>query len=347
MSKHKHYVPILKGRRGEFPALKAIRDKAAVTPLLEAVPKFECEYIASNMTKAWGKDHPFLIDFLHYPDEHEDRGGTKAHPITHCFKVVASAGLLAIPVTGTGRSPEYQKAVKRIAASARRGVVIRLTPLDFDDETDLKGALDALIEFVGVKRDEVDIIIDLESVASTETASVAAMFRANISLLPNLAEWRTLTVAAAAFPLGLGPLDRDTWNPWPRRDWLGWQSLVTGAKKPDRLPAYGDYGIAHPGVPPTGRATTLAQLRYATPSLWLIWKGGNVLKHPRKYKQFFDICKKMVARPECKPATFSVGDKLIHEKAASVGLSGNAETWRTIALNHHAEMVISQLASLP
>jgi hypothetical protein len=204
---HKHYVPILKGRRGEFPALKAIKVKADVSPLMEAVPKFSCDYVPIQMSKAWPKGHPFFIDLLHYPDDDEDIHGTVAHPLTHCFNAIKAKWLTAIPVTGTGRSPKYQASVKQIAASHSQGIAIRLMPADFD-ETDLATALNKLVGFLGVKRSEIDIIIDLESVASVGSASVAEMYRANISLLPHLNDWRSLTVAAAAFPLGLGPLSR-------------------------------------------------------------------------------------------------------------------------------------------
>jgi hypothetical protein len=37
---HRHYVPILKGKRAEFPALGALESKQALTPLIEAVPSF-------------------------------------------------------------------------------------------------------------------------------------------------------------------------------------------------------------------------------------------------------------------------------------------------------------------
>ena len=38
MFAHKHYVPILKGKMAEFPALRLLRSRASITPLVEAVP---------------------------------------------------------------------------------------------------------------------------------------------------------------------------------------------------------------------------------------------------------------------------------------------------------------------
>lgn len=346
MFDYKHYVPILKGKRGEFPSLKAIKRKSGISPLLEAIPNLSFDFIAKSMARSWPKDNPFFADFLYCSDAPEQLGTTRAHPMTQCFRVMAAAGQSAIPVTGTGRSPEYQAAVRSIIKSQKRGVAIRLSPLDFDGEN-LNAALAAIVKYLEINRTNVDIIIDLESVASVKSASVTAMHRANLSLLPHIADWRTLTVASAAFPKSLAPLTKDTWNSAPRSDWLGWRSLFSRSDKPSRIPSYGDYAIAHPGLPPQGRATILAQLRYTTPDTFLIWKGHDVFKHGRKFAQFYDICRSMVSRPECRPATFSLGDSEIHEKAASRGSSGNAETWRKIGVNHHVETVLDQIANLP
>jgi hypothetical protein len=41
MFRHKHYVPILKGKRAEFPALGSLKaKKKRITPLIEAVGGF-------------------------------------------------------------------------------------------------------------------------------------------------------------------------------------------------------------------------------------------------------------------------------------------------------------------
>ena len=34
MFSHKHYVPVLKGKRAEFPALSALHSQAGITPLM-------------------------------------------------------------------------------------------------------------------------------------------------------------------------------------------------------------------------------------------------------------------------------------------------------------------------
>ncbi|HZW91395.1 MAG TPA: hypothetical protein VFF64_00315, partial [Candidatus Eremiobacteraceae bacterium] len=238
-------------------------------------------------------------------------------------------------------------AVRYVATQQNRGLLLRLISDDFEDVDDLEATLDGIPAVFGVERNEIDLLIDLGSVLNVSAGTVAQMYRADIDLIPNLDEWRTLTVASSAFPLGLTPLVRDQWNPSPRVDWRGWRQLVTGAKRPSRLPAYGDYTIAHPNLPPEGRATILAQLRYATPDTWIIWKGRNVFTDPNGFDQFFAICANLVGRAEYRGADFSWGDAEISQKAANAGSSGNAETWRKIGTNHHIETVLEQIANLP
>jgi hypothetical protein len=154
-----------------------------------------------------------------------------------------------------------------------------------------------------------------------------------------------VTVASSAFPLSLASLERNEWNPSARIDWRGWRQLVIGTKQPKRLPAYSDYAIAHPALPPEGIATILAQLRYATPDYWIIWKGRNAIAEG--FQQFFAICADLAARAEYRGADFSWGDAEIAQKAANVGSSGNAQTWRQIGTSHHLETVLDQISNLP
>ncbi|MGI0086305.1 MAG: beta family protein, partial [Nitrososphaerales archaeon] len=87
--------------------------------------------------------------------------------------------------------------------------------------------------------------------------------------------------------------------------------------------------------------------RYATQEDWLIWKGANVFKDPDGYGQFLDICRDLITKAEYSGPDFSWGDAEIFEKATNGGSPGNAETWRRIGTNHHIEMVLAQIASLP
>jgi Beta protein len=348
MFTHRHYVPVLKGKRAEFPALGDLRSKADITPLIEAVPSAWGE-VPRRMAESarWPEESPYFLDLFFVDDPDDTEEADESHPVRRCFAEVAERGQFAIPVTGLARSPGYQSAIRRVVSEQGRGLAMRLSADDFEDSENFEEAIGAIAEFFGQELGEIDLFLDHRSVAGFSGSGVAQMCRANIDLIPNLGRWRTLTVASSAFPLGLGPLERDQWNPVIRADWRGWHRLVAGPRPPARLPAFGDYAIAHPELPPEGRATILAQLRYATPDCWLVWKGENVFRHPDGYAQFLAICRDLVERDEYRGPDFSRGDAEIFEKATSAGSCGNAESWRRIGTNHHIETVLEQIASLP
>jgi len=340
---HRHYVPILKGKRAEFPALGALKSKKRITPLIESIPSGIAQQVPRGMSGQWPNDRPYFIDLIFLDDDEVPNSAD--HPVRLCFAEVAAQGQNAIPVTGLSRSPGYQDAIEQVISEQGKGVALRLVPDDFEDANELEATLEAFPGFLGVEVGQIDLLLDIGSVGNSSAGTVAQIHRANIDLIPNLNDWRTLTVGSSAFPLSLAPLVRDEWNSSPRQDWRGWRQLVTGSKPPDRLPSFSDYAIAHPELPPEGRATILAQLRYATPDSWIIWKGRNAITEG--YDQFFAICADLVGRSEYRGAAFSWGDAEIAQKAANVGSSGNAETWRRIGTNHHIETVLEQIANLP
>lgn len=343
---HSHYVPILKGKRAEPRALGALKSKTHLTPLIEAVPSRTPEQVPIDMAAQWPDKQRYFIDLLFLDDPDDETVPAQAtHPVRRCFAEVAGRNQDAVPVTGLARSPGYQSAVQQVNSEQKRGMVLRLVPDDFEDPEELESSLDATLEYFGLEHKDIDLVLDAGSVADSSAGVVAQLHRAQIDLIPNLEDWRTLTVAASAFPRGLGPLVRDQWNPASRVDWRAWRSLVTGSRRPERLPAFGDYAIATPALPPEGRATILAQLRYATSDSWLIWKGRNAITEG--FEQFYAICANLVQLDEYRGPDFSQGDADIQEKANNVGGPGSAETWRQIGTNHHIETVLEQIANLP
>ncbi len=115
MFDHRHYVPVLKGKRAEFPALQTVQSHDSITPLFEAVPTGPADFVPKKMSAFWDNDRPYFIDMLFFDDETMEE--SESHPISDCFAEVAAKGQIAIPVTGTGRSPSYQAAVAAINGS--------------------------------------------------------------------------------------------------------------------------------------------------------------------------------------------------------------------------------------
>jgi len=347
MFSHKHYVPILKGKPAEFQAVTKLKSVNSMTPLFEAIPSKSPATIPEQLKKnKWDNTSKYFVDFLFF----DAKGPASNPPLSAILAGMKAAALLqhaAIPVTGTGRSPAYQKAVSQ-SADPKRGLAIRLIPDDFDNQADLTKSLNALSGLLKHGPSTTDIIIDVGSIAGHQASIIAQVYRAYLGLLPNIDAWRSVTIVGGAFPGGLdASMTRNAWNNRPRIDWQAWLAVVTGSQKVKRLPSYGDYSISHPGLPPEGQATILAQLRYSTDSQFMIWKGHNVRKHQNRFGQFNGICKELINRPEYRGPSFSLGDSEIQAKATTAGSPGSAQTWRKIGANHHIETALDQIANPP
>ena len=361
MFDHTHYVPILKGKEGEYLALKdlTILAKNGLTPVIEipSIPyDFDNERPAKTVEKhiekvvqkietCWGVDRAMFLDFSLIPPSELMPDGSQ--PIKFIFDGARQRNLRLIPVTGVDRTDEYQNAVKEANDQDNYGICFRLAGEDFEDMVELGAKVNSLLSLFGVAPSDVDLLVDLESVIGSQSGTLLLAARSVIGTLPLVRDWRTLTLAASAFPQDLQHLPAQTMTPVPRTEWLTWRTLAASGHKLLRVPTFGDYAIAHP-VPNELDPRIIrmsAQLRYTTDEDWLVFKERNVIRHG--FDQFNNICRTLVARPEFKGEGYSAGDTAINACAVPGASSGNAMTWRRIGTNHHLTLVVDQLASLP
>ena len=356
MFSDRHYVPILKGREGEFSALQALDKKLRewITPLFEVPPvpwDFVNESPAKTLDKhlantpdkllaAWGPKSPLFLDFLWLPQA--ERVASGDHPIAHVLAGTRKLELAVIPVTGPERDGDYQTAVKQAVATDRRGVCIRIDVDYLSDLSRLATELAQLQETLAIGPEDVDLLIDLKEVSAKNEALVVTGMNAVLTGLPRINDWRTFTLAAAAFPENLSDIPAGTVAKIPRADWTLWLALRNG--KPPRLPSFGDYAIAHPE--PTEIDPRLMQmsanLRYTRPDLWLVFKGRTVRKFG--YEQFQDLCADLVNRKnDYDGHDHCWADGFIEQCAARKAGPGNATTWRKVGTNHHLARVIGDL----
>lgn len=343
---HKHYVPILKCKNGDFWSLAMLRAKDHVTPLLELTPpsekKTELQKLDANINginRSWGSRR-FFLD-AKWRQNVIVPGGI--HIVEAAHDRARAASLLAVPVTAFDRSPAFQAAVRNVISRDGHGVVIRISPQHFGNLGTLLGGL---LSFLGVAPQQVDLIIDFDHIGDNAAAALMpTMMHTATMAVPTLSAWRTITVAAGSFPRNLTGLSQGSWNTLPRIEWQSWCSLI--ATPPPRLPSYGDYTIGDPGLPFSGPAQFTASLRYSSGSDFFVWRGFSVRTHARGYQQIFDICADLITLPQYSGSTFSEGDSEIQLKAAMIGSPGNPEAWRKWCTNHYLELVASQIASLP
>ncbi len=173
----RHYVPILRWKRGERGALHQLADadKQRLTPLIELPPSlFTLEYdagdqylrsmlirAAGDIRKVWGP-RPAFCDLGLMPPRAEAAGGR--HPVSLLWEYARRQRLHLIPVTGLRRSPRYQSAVTRVIAEAGSGACIRLASEQLYSAS-FENDLSSLMASCGVQPETVDLVVDRRAVS--------------------------------------------------------------------------------------------------------------------------------------------------------------------------------------
>jgi hypothetical protein len=353
----RHYLPILKGRLGEYRALGQLAPevRAGLTPLIEIPPvpwDFENDRpdktidqhlgaVGHRLREAWLDQRPLFVDLLWIAPE--ERMADGRHPVAFAIDAARRETVRVVPVTGLERADEYQSAVAEAIAQDHLGVMFRL-----DDEqlTDLGAAateIHRLMERLGVGPGDVDLLVDLGEVSGNESVTVMGL-TAILAGLPHIPAWRSLVVASSAFPDNLARFPAGTLSTTSRVDWSIWLAL-RGRQLP-RPVSFGDYGINAPVQNEIDPRIMLmsASIRYTLSDRWLILKGRNVRAHG--FQQFFDLSSTLVARTDFAGAAFSAADRFIDRCSRREEGPGNATTWRQVGTNHHLTRVFRDIAQL-
>jgi hypothetical protein len=353
------YVPILKGKEGEFAALEELKSevRSDVMPLIE-VPDIPYDYanerpakslddhvsgIAERLQKSW-RNQPVYVD-LPWPENEEQLSDGRI-ALEAVLSDCAKRGVNAVPVVSRASSINYLAVAGRSSQSSNAGACIRLLVEDFEEDIDPEIEVDRLLEGLGgIHPNSIDLIIDMGDIGS-DSVRALLVARSLFSMIPKK-DFRRMTLAAASFPEDLSDVNAATTTALPRREWELWKALQ---RRPNLLPRrdliFGDYAITHPvakDLDPRVMSMS-ASIRYTTRANWLVVKGRNVRQYG--YEQYFELCKELVHRPEYEGRDFSWGDKYISDCADRMMGPGNATTWRKVGTNHHLTLVAREIANL-
>ena len=357
MIDEKHYVPILKGKMGEYRALKELTPdvRKRLTPIIE-IPPIAWDYIndipaktidqhlskvPENLFSSWNENRPIFLELVYLETESMSDG---THPLTKIFNEMRIKHFPAIPVTGISRVTEYQQAVIEIIENDKLGVCLRLTSRDLDDD-DLEDKIEDLLSSLKVQFDQVDLVLDIESISSEQIGLQARAIRSYLTDLPNIREWRSLILSCSSFPETLGAFERNTTSATTRAEWLIWASLAGGRSRIARLPTFSDYTVVHPEpfeMDPRFMQMG-AKIKYTYEEEWLIVKGESIKR--KGAEQTHRLCRRLVESPEYSGRDYSWGDEYINSCALKETGPGNQTTWVRVGVNHHITFVVRQLAS--
>jgi hypothetical protein len=344
---HKHYVPILKTKRGEKTALSLLSApvKNNITPLFEVVERTDKDLPAhldtafNGLAKAVA---PFTRIFLDSRELVHD--GTAAADAV--FSRACVEGIVFTPVTGISRNFDLGPALLYNV----NGLALRLTREEFE-----AGNLDIkIIDFLNqhsLIENEIDLIVDLGSVDELIKPGVTALATAFLSSVPKQDIWRTFTLSACAFPKGLG-LSPHTSKTTPRTEWLSWLDINkrrNSQKK--RLPTYSDTGIQHPagveGFDPKIMPTSAA-IRYTSGTDWLLIKGEStrITGGKIQYKRLASSLAFGGKSSHFAGETHCEGCRGVQDAANGATGHGSGEVWRRHGTIHHITVTSQNIASL-
>jgi hypothetical protein len=351
-----HYVPVLKGKKGEFDALRQV-DRALrtrITPLVEITTlpwdwdndaptktlEAHLESAVRQLASGWGADHALWLDTL-WLDPGDQAGGTS--PLEYLFDLTRGE-LVAVPVGGPGRPSAHTGSVAAVHRRDQRGAVLRLDPEDLGDPGALTSSIDAWLATVGVTPSDVDLVLDFNEVTPSLAATVTLTSSLLVPTLPYLSDWRSFTLASGGFPVDLAAVEAESVQRLPRCDYAIWQTVVS--RTLPRLPAFGDYAINHPSLsdidPRTMRPS--ATIRYAGDGAWVIVKGRWAVRYG--FDQFNAGSGTLISLPDWEGQGHCDGCQFIHACAAG-GSPGNLTVWRRVGTVHHLTHTAAQLANLP
>lgn len=354
------YVPVLKGKEGEFAALEELSThvRSQIIPLIE-MPDVAYDYanerlaktleqhvaaIAGRLWKSWQGTGPLYLDLSSFKHELLADGRTALESaLADCVE----RGVTAVPVLSRKSSNAFIAAASKHSATTSNGACIRLVVEDFGEEIDLDEQIARLIDGLsGTAISSIDVIIDLKDLGS-EAGRAVLVARSVFSMIPRKDEWRRIILAAASFPEDLSDVGAAKSTELPRREWELWKTLQ---RRPQLLPRrdmiFGDYGIANPTTKDLDprMMQMSASIRYTTQDNWLILKGRNVRQYG--FDQYPELCRALVPRSEFRGSQFSWGDKYIQDCSDGMVGPGNATTWRKVGTNHHITLVTKELPKL-
>ena len=118
---------------------------------------------AQEIGENWGSARIF-VDLWHLDSGIRSADGT--HPIVTLGHKMHSLGLSFVPVTGFRRHREYQSAIAMVVKRDKKGVCVRLNPEDIK-RINLSGELEGLLGQLGLSPDDVDLLVDYQSLSGS------------------------------------------------------------------------------------------------------------------------------------------------------------------------------------
>lgn len=283
---------------------------------------------AQEMGQIWGQNLFFLdASAVNLPH------GASQHPLIDIAAQARSANLSLIPATTlAATSGHYLAALTSTVSADQRGLALRI---DLQELGSI-GSWGAAWPFPMANT---DLIVDFGANVSRVDALGAAI-NPLFTAMYGAGHWRSVTIIGTSMPENFTGYSAGSFV-IPRIEWSLWQRLSAIPNMPFRLD-YGDYATV-PIVPsPQGIAWGFPiNVKYTLPDGFLICRGVKTtgLGAVDMDTQLIGHAGTIVALPARTPLVHCGGDRHINDIYSGAAGPGNLETWVTIGVNRHVELV--------
>jgi hypothetical protein len=333
------YMPILKGREGEFKAIGRLDSSAArhLLPIFEVVPASidstaDAFAFTNQVRRSLPADLAIAVDVRYLDDPAE---GLR-RPIRDIAEDLAAWRIPVLPVFRLEDSAQRLGDIGYAAETHGGDAVLRLGGgLRDPDDAEAESRIGEVLGQAGLAVERCHLLIDFGEVRNERDVTRVESTARKCVTWAQRYPWRSITIAAGAMPESLAhvPINRPT--PIERWDTHVWQRVR------DVGVGYADYAIAHPRIGGL-RWRPTPNLRYTADDVWWIYRWHQVKgERPAMY----DLCRVLVTTDHW-PAEgrhFSWGDSQIAVRAGGSGGPGNPANWRAWATSHHIAHVVHRL----
>jgi len=335
------YVPILRGKDGEFVALQNLDESvlSKICPLIQFLPdtnkKRKGDYlvkILSGLTSAWNFDGNLIYFDVSYLDE--------LSIILNLAHGLRDFEINFIPVIHPKPSRKYLELLQNEFLG--NGICIRIKR-EFATPDILNKIIDQCINTFQINETEIDILIDLQYIENERDLFIYQnTFSRLLESINNLDEIRRVIIGSGSFPTDVAKFRDNKISSIPRIEWSMWKRVKRELKGFPLI--YADYGNVHPIYDPiTTQFEGSCTIKYTSDSEFLIFRGIKASRHKEGGKQYHQKSKELIHHASYDGRDFSWGDEYIHRCANYEISSGNAGTWVKYTLNHHFMKVLTQL----
>lgn len=342
------YLPILKGKQGEYGALKELKceHKKKILPLVEIPPITlaindkpiktinKIDSSIKNILNSWNEDQEIMKDIYNL----EVKIGNDL-TINIFNNKLSDKNYKMVPVIRLDTSEEILSNIQNY-----ENICLRIFFKNFEDFKDINDEINRIKMHINNNYNKIYLLIDMGyfdckhfSLAYISTISI-------INSINNIDKFKSLFLSITSFPINLSDCFPNRITKIERIETKLHQKLQENINI-KRIPLYSDYCISNPLISEINplMMNMSASIRYTKESYWYIFKGKSLKTHT--FDQFYDLAKQIVKSDIYEGKDFSWGDKQINDKSKKIGSTGNASTWRKIGTNHHIIFMINLLSN--